>query len=56
MSSAVGVRALGAQDVSPLAAVVTEVPRADPLAASGDLATKTPFVVTLCTASLVAHQ
>lgn len=56
MSSAIGVGALRAQNACPLAAVIAEMPRADPLATSVDLTAKAALMVALCTAPLVTHE
>lgn len=56
MSFTVGIWTFRAQDICRLAAVVAEVPWADPLAASGDITSKAVLVVALRTPSLVAHE
>lgn len=47
MSSAIGVGALRAQNTCPLAAVIAEMPWADPLATSVDLTAKAALMVAL---------
>lgn len=56
MRSTVRIRAFGAQDVGPFTAVITEVPRTNPLPTGCNRPAEAIPVVALGTASLVAQE
>ena len=56
MRSTVRIRAFGAQDVGPFTAVITEVPRTNPLPTGCNRSAEAIPVVALGTASLVAQE